>query len=343
MIKPQKLNKWDTIAVLSPSWWWATLFPHVFENWIKVLKKIWYKVKQYPTCFKDSEFIYNNPEFRAQDINNAFADQEVKAIISNIWWDDSIRILKYLDQKLIFKNPKIFMWYSDMTTINIFLHQLWLVTFNWPQIMAGISQFDDMWEAFQTSFIDFFDNLENYEYKPFPFYSNWYLSWWDLANIWKLKEKIPNKWWNILQWTKKFAWKLIGWCFQVLEFMKWTEYFPETKFFTDKIFFIEVAEDEWIQFNNIKYALRNYCVSWIFEKISWLLIWRVRDYTQEQKEQLEQLIIDIVVWEFWLSDLPIITNLDFWHTDPQWILPLWIEAEFNIENKTFYLKEKCFS
>jgi muramoyltetrapeptide carboxypeptidase LdcA involved in peptidoglycan recycling len=249
MIKPAKLNKWDTIAVLSPSWWWTTIFPHIYENWIKVLESLWYKVKQYPTCKKDSDFIYNNPKFRANDINNAFADKEVKAIITNIWWDDSIRILKYLDKDLILQNPKIFMWYSDITTINTYLNQLWLVSFNWPQIMAWISQFEDCSEVFQKSFIDFFKNLENYEYKTFPFYSNWYLPWWDIKNIWKLKEKILNEWWNILSWNWKISWKLFWWCLQVLEFMKGTEYFPKSDFFKGKLFFIEIAEDDWVQLN----------------------------------------------------------------------------------------------
>jgi muramoyltetrapeptide carboxypeptidase LdcA involved in peptidoglycan recycling len=343
MIKPEKLNIWDCIAVVSPSRWWATIFPHIFENWVKVLEKLWYQVKQYPSCHKDVDFLYNNPEFRANDINDAFADKEVKAIISSIWGDESIRILKYLDKDLILQNPKIFMGYSDITTINIFLNQLWLVTFNWPQVMAWISQFEDMWSEFQESFKYFFENVENYEYKTFPSYSNWYLPRWDIDNVWKLKEKIPNEWWNILQWSWTFSGKLIGGCLQVLDFMKWTEYFPQIDFFKEKIFFMEIAEDNGVQLNNIKYTLRNYCISWIFQNISWLLIWRARDFSAEEKEELNQIIVDVVVWEFWLNNLPIITNLDFGHTDPQRIMPLWIEAEFDIDNHRFYLQEKCFS
>lgn len=343
MIKPHKLHKSDTIAIISPSWGGPSIFPHIYDNWIQVLRSLWYNIKEYPSSKKDADFIYHNPQFRANDINNAFADKEVKAIITNIWWDDSIRILRYLDKELILKNPKIFMGYSDITTINTYLNQLWLITFHWPQIMAWISQFDDMWDNFKKSFIDFFANQENYEYKAFPFYSNWYLDWNDRNNTWKLKEKIPNEWWKILQWSWKFSWKLFGWCLQVLEFMKGTEYFPKNNFFKNKIFFLEISEDNWVQFNNIIYALRNYCISWIFENISWLLIWRARDYSQEDKEKLNTVILNVLVWEFWFKNLPIITNLDFWHTDPQWILPLWIEAEFDIDHKRFYLKETCFT
>jgi len=156
MIKPKKLNKWDTIAIISPSWWWPGIFPHIYKSWIDTLVKLGYKIKEYPSAKAWADFLYKNPEYRAKDINDVFADKEVKAIISTIWWDDSIRILKYLDKDLITNNPKIFMGYSDITTINTYLNQLWLVTFNWPQIMAWLSQWNDLWEEFQKSFIDFF-------------------------------------------------------------------------------------------------------------------------------------------------------------------------------------------
>ena len=342
MIKPIKLNKWDTIAVISPSWWGANIFPHIYENWIKTLEKLWYKIKEYPSVKKKADFLYKYPEFRANDINKAFADKEVKAIISTIWWNESIRILKYLDTELILNNPKIFMWYSDITTINTYLNQLWLVTFNWPQIMAWLSQWDNLWEVFQKSFINFFENNWNYEYKAFDFYSNWYKDWSDINNIWKLKEKITNEWWNVLKWNWKFNWELFWWCLQTLESLKWTKYFPNTNFFENKIFFLEIAEDNGVQLNSVKYTLRNYAVSWVFNKINWLLIWRARDYSNKEKVKLNQVILDIIVWEFWITDLPIITNLDFGHTDPQWILPLWINTEFDIDNLNFKLLESCW-
>ena len=44
---------------------------------------------------KGSEFIYNNPEARAEDLMTAFQDTRVKAIIANIGGEDSIRLLLY--------------------------------------------------------------------------------------------------------------------------------------------------------------------------------------------------------------------------------------------------------
>jgi muramoyltetrapeptide carboxypeptidase LdcA involved in peptidoglycan recycling len=46
--------------------------------------------------------------------------------------------------------------------------------------------------------------------------------------------------------------------------------------------------------------------------------------------------------EFKNAKLPIVANMDFGHTDPQWILPLGIKAEIDCIGKTFKLIEKPF-
>jgi muramoyltetrapeptide carboxypeptidase LdcA involved in peptidoglycan recycling len=39
------------------------------------------------------------------------------------------------------------------------------------------------------------------------------------------------------------------------------------------------------------------------------------------------------------AGVPIVTNMDFGHTDPQWILPLGVEAELDPASNTFRLLE----
>jgi len=79
MIKSNKLKKGDVVAIVSPSWGGPSVFSHVYESGIEVLKSLSLEIKEYPSARKDANFLYNNPKFRADDINNAFADPEVKA------------------------------------------------------------------------------------------------------------------------------------------------------------------------------------------------------------------------------------------------------------------------
>jgi muramoyltetrapeptide carboxypeptidase LdcA involved in peptidoglycan recycling len=110
MIKPKMLQKGSTIAVLSPSWGGPSLFPGIYEKALENLKEIFqFNIVEYPTARMDAESLYNHPELRAKDINDAFADDSIDTIFVSIGGNDSIRILEYLDIPSILKNPKIIM------------------------------------------------------------------------------------------------------------------------------------------------------------------------------------------------------------------------------------------
>lgn len=51
------------------------------------------------------------------------------------------------------------------------------------------------------------------------------------------------------------------------------------------------------------------------------------------------MIRDVISREFSQIDLPIVTNVDFGHTDPQIILPLGVLAELDCNKRTFSLVE----
>ena len=342
MIKSNKLKKGDVVAIVSPSWGGPSVFPHVYKSGIEVLKSFGLEVKEYPSARKDADFLYNNPEFRADDINNAFADPGVKAIIASICGDDSVRILPFLDLDLIKNNPKIIMGYSDMTTINSYLNLAGLVTLNGPCIMAGFSQWNSLPVDFQNHIkAILFENPENYRYKPFDTYSNGYQNWADISNVGKINESIENSGWNWLQGEGEIRGELFGGCIEVFEMMKNTKFWPTEDFWNGKILFLETSEDKPTP-DMVKCFLRNYGMQGVFDKISALIIGRPRDYSQEERSQLDEIILKVVKTEFKNEKLPIVTNMDFGHTDPQWILPLGIKAEIDCENKTFKLLEKPF-
>jgi len=203
-MKPKKLQKGDTIAIISPSWGGPSVFPYVYESGIKVLENLGLKIKEYPSARKDADFIYNNPKFRAKDINDAFADSEIKAIFTSIGGDDSIRILPYINTELVKNNPKIFLGYSDITTMNSYFNQLGLVTLNGPSIMAGFSQWNFLGKDFQMHIKNIlFENPKSYAYKKYDQFCHGYLDWSNKSNVGKTKLMIKNKGWNWLQGSTK--------------------------------------------------------------------------------------------------------------------------------------------
>jgi len=342
-VKPKKLMKGDTIAVLSPSWGGPSIFPYVYENGLKILKEEFgLNIKEYPTARMEADKIHMNPKLRAEDINNAFADKSIKAIIASIGGDDSIRILKFLNKKIIKANPKIFMGYSDTTTLNTFFNQLGIVTFNGPAIMCGFSQMNNFPDYKEHVKKILFESQKEYTYKSYNEWSMKYPDWSKKENIGKIDSKRKNEGWHWIQGDSKVNGELYGGCIDVLEMINGTKYWAPLKFWKGKILFFETSEEKPSP-DFVKYALRNYGIQGILDNIKGIVIGRARDYSEEETKKLEENIISIVSKEFNHPEMPIVTNLDFGHTDPQIILPLGVRAEIDCKNKTFKLKENSVS
>ncbi|MFZ2188106.1 MAG: S66 peptidase family protein [Candidatus Moraniibacteriota bacterium] len=336
----QKLKPDDTVAIISPSWGGPSVFPHVYENGLKILTEWGLKIKEYPTARADAQYLRKNPEFRAKDINDAFSDREVKAIFTSIGGDDSVRILPYLDKKIIKNNPKILMGFSDTTTLHTFCNQLGLITFYGPSIMAGFSQMKNLPESFERHVKEMlFDPKDSYEYAPYGEYAEGYLGWSDKNIVGKTNElKRENDDWKFLQGSGIARGELFGGCIEVLEMMKGTEFWPKPEFWEGKILILETSEDK-PTYSQVGWMLLNYGMQGVFDRISGLVFGRARNYSQEEKLELEKKIIAVVRDEFGRADLPIIANMDFGHTDPQFVLPLGAKAEIDCENKKFAIVE----
>lgn len=338
-IKPDKLQRGDTIAVVSPSWGGPSVFPHVFDNGLEVLRqKFELKIREFPTARMKADKLHSNPKTRADDINAAFADKDVKAILASIGGDDSARILRYLDLKTIRKNPKIIMGYSDTSTLLTYLNKLGLVTFNGPAIMAGFSQMNNYPDYINHVKDMLFGSNETYLYKEYKNWSNKYPNWSKSKNVGKVSKKIKNDGWHWIQGKGIAKGRLWGGCIEVIEMMKGTDFYPNKEFWNGKILFFETSEEKPSP-DYVKYALRNYGLQGVFDKISGILLGRARDYTNEEKKKLEDNVISVVSGEFGRPELPIVANMDFGHTEPQIILPLGTLAEINCKNKRFMLLE----
>src|SRR3989344_3230586 len=118
LIKPRKLIKGDTIAILSPSAGLAAIFPHRLDNAIKFLESEGYKVKEFSCTRKINGWESAPAKERAKDIMEAFLNKEVKTIICTIGGNTINKTLKYLDFGKIKENPKIFCGYSDISVLH---------------------------------------------------------------------------------------------------------------------------------------------------------------------------------------------------------------------------------
>lgn len=128
---PKKLSPGDTIALVAPS------EPVEREDVTKTkqyLESLGYKLKTGKHLFfKIGDYTAGTIEDRAEDVNWAFSDPEVKAIFMGVGGYAADQILDLLDYEAIKKNPKIFVGYSDATTLQLaFMAKAGLVSFSGP-------------------------------------------------------------------------------------------------------------------------------------------------------------------------------------------------------------------
>lgn len=345
MIKPQHIKPWDTIISLSLSRWWPWACPERYNIWKKQLEQEFdVKVIEWKYTLESPERVYNHPEARAEDLMNAFKNPDIKAIISSIGWEESIRILPYIDFDVIRNNPKIFMGFSDSTITHFICHKAELVSFYWPAIMAW---FGENWGLFPYM-VDsvkktIFSNEIIWEIKPNE--DGWTSERLERSNPENQKQKRRLEkctWRRRLQWKGVHQWETLWGCIDVFPFMQWTSIWPSLEDWKWKVLILEPSEEQMPTYS-FERIIRNLWSQWILNVISGILVGRAQlNYETNIQINYDETILNVVNHELWLSDLPIITNMDFWHTDPILTMPLWCKLEINWDNETIsFLESAC--
>ncbi len=345
MIKPKKIRPGSRIAIISPSNGLPYLFPDNYELGLKNLKETFaFKIVEMSTARMSPDELYKNPKLRADDINHAFADDSIDGIITSIGGYESVRILKHLDIGIIKKNPKFVMGFSDATTFLSYLNYLGMITFYGPSVMAGFAQLKHFSSKFTEHIkeILFSDNFP-YRYTPYAKWTNGYKDWSNKDTVGECTEFFNNEnGWFFLQGKGIARGRLWGGCIEVLEFIKSTDYWPDKTFWDDKILFLETSEEKPSP-DRVGCMLRNYGIQGILGKVRGVIFGRAKDYSIKEKEELNKIVLSVVREEFRVSDIPVVVDMDFGHTDPKLILPLGSMVNLNPVTGDIALTENPFN
>jgi len=140
---PNKIKKGDTIAIIAPS---SPVKREEADACRKLVENMGYKVRM-GKCTYESVHGYSagTGRSRAEDINEMFGDENVKAIWCIRGGDTSSHTLDKLDYEMIRNNPKIFVGYSDVTNLNVnFNQKCGFVTFHGPMVKSNmLNSYDD--------------------------------------------------------------------------------------------------------------------------------------------------------------------------------------------------------
>ena len=342
MIKPKKLNPGDKIATVSLSWGGASVFPHRYQAGVQQLKdEFGLQVVEMPNTLREADWLAKNPRARADDLMQAFTDPTFKAIFATIGGDDSIRLLPFMNLDIIHDNPKIFMGYSDTTISHLVCYKAGLVSFYGPSVMTEFAENGGMFPYMVQSLRQtLFSSDMIGEVRPSS--TGWTverLDWADPANQ-QIKRKLnPSTGWKFLQGKGIRRGRLIGGCVEVLDWLRGTEFFPED--WQDAILFLETSEEAPPP-EMVKRILRVFAAMGILAKISGILFGRPGgEIPMDTFDEYDQAILQVVREEQGLTELPIITRMDFGHTAPMFVIPYGMKAEIDSEKQKFSIIENA--
>ncbi len=149
LIKPKKLKKGDTIAIIAPC---GNIEKEKVLNGAKYFEEKGYKVKLGKNVFLQDRYMSGSDEKRLEDLEGAFSDKTIDAIVCARGGYGAIRLISKINYEIIKSNPKIFCGYSDVTALSLmFLKKAGLITYSSPMIKSDF-QPEDLDEFTQKNF-----------------------------------------------------------------------------------------------------------------------------------------------------------------------------------------------
>lgn len=143
MVFPENLRKCDTVAIIAPS---GPVSKEAADSCKRLVENMGYKVKMGKCTYRSIHgYSSGTGEEKAEEINQMFADKQVKAIWCIRGGDTSSHAMDKIDFEIIRNNAKVFVGYSDITNLHVALNQKCdLVTFHGPMVKSNmLSDYDD--------------------------------------------------------------------------------------------------------------------------------------------------------------------------------------------------------
>jgi muramoyltetrapeptide carboxypeptidase len=135
IMKPRALREGDTIGLITPATYVSDPDRLVLAE--KTLRYFKLKPRFGKHVGQRAGYLGGSVEDRLSDLHAMFADPEVNGIFCVRGGYGSAQLLDRIDYDLIHRNPKVFLGYSDITSLHLAIHRrTGLVTFHGPIVLS---------------------------------------------------------------------------------------------------------------------------------------------------------------------------------------------------------------
>jgi muramoyltetrapeptide carboxypeptidase len=331
-MRARRLQRGDTIGIVSPSWGGAGAFPHRVEQGIAQLERFGFRAKLAHHALMQRGFVSSTAEDRTTDLHDMFRDPDVRLILAAIGGDHSCHLLSLLDFDLIRRHPKLFIGYSDVTVLNVAIWKATgLVTFNGPALMTDFAEIPEMFEYTSRWFLRTLCESEAAgRLTPSSFWTEDTPNWAEKKDLEAPRSRTPSEGWS---WLKDGVGEgvLIGGCIESLQHLRGTSFWPH---FDRAILFLETSEEKPSP-ATVDGILMDYENMGVLAGLTGLLVGRPMRYSRDEKLQLQEVLLERTRhYRF-----PIVAEMDFGHTAPQLTLPIGCRARIDTRARSVEVLE----
>jgi len=141
LIRPRHLSPGDTLGLIAPAS--PPPDPRVLDHSIAVLKHLGFNVRLAPNVRQRHGFLAGSDRDRASDLMRMFTDRQIHGILCVRGGYGTARLLPLLDYRIIHDHAKIFVGYSDITSLHCaFLTKANMISFHGPMLSSDLVRTD---------------------------------------------------------------------------------------------------------------------------------------------------------------------------------------------------------
>lgn len=338
LILPPKARAGDRIAVVSPSFAAPGFAPAVHEQAMQRLAAVTGLVPvEYPTTRR----LGATPRDRATDLNAAFGDPTIRAVMTTIGGDDQITVIPHLDAAAIRRDPKPVLGYSDNTNLLSWLWGCGIASFHGGSTQVHLGAGPAVDEIHAASLraalldggqLEITEPGESEDFGP---------DWLDPAALVEFGARQPTEPWTWAGPERSVRGRTWGGCIEILQWILTAGRFAfDASVLDGGVLLLETSE-ELIPVREFGWILRALGERGVLAAVDAVVVARppvsnhhrpVPSSADGARLRAEQRDAAIDVVGRYNAEAVVVVGVPFGHTRPQWILPY--GGELTIDSRT---------
>jgi muramoyltetrapeptide carboxypeptidase len=300
-VQPPGLKIGETIAVVAPAG--PVKRRDQFERGVAALERMGFRVRFDDRIFQTTRYLAGDDSSRAEELMRAFEDSSVRAILALRGGYGCSRLIPLLMEKRLRHHPKIFMGFSDLTTLHLFFRRRFgWITFHGPMAASPALA-----------------NIAGDQQKH-------------LLSLWTDPGYRPT-----LHFPELETWNpgtaegiLVGGCLSIIAASIGTPYEIKTE---GKILLLEDHGEDPYKLDRM---LTHLCQANKLQSLAGLLLGEFRscdpsDESYTARDTLQEILSKL--------NIPTIANFPAGHGDDNWALPLGAKVKIDADTRTIHLEQ----